>query len=707
MFYMVNHTLFLAIKLKKSFKGLMEENFSGEEAKRFVSEIALHHRVPGGFGFHEAVEYVRWMLKNLGLEVAIDTRPLDGAFKIWTWSFPLAWDVISASFSVVEPEPETITTFEETATCVYKRSASTPVEGVTAELIFVGNGTDDADYADKDVKGKIVLARGGGEEVAELAVRKYGALGVVTDLLRPHLPVKTRRGMPDLVQDASLRAVDKKVWAFSISYNQFKHLKELLDKGPVKVNAKINAFFIEPGVLETVVAKIPGSNLSQEEVLVIAHLCHYRPGANDNASGVGLAMETAKVIQEAIKSGVINRPRRTITFILGAEMYGSISYLERNWDRRQSLVGGFCLDMVGEDQEKTKAGVEVSSVPDSLPTFLNDHVATLLEEVRRKTLYSTTTANRAYKYDSLTVNFRYNISQFSPGSDHLIFDDSSVGIPVIQFGHWPDVYYHSSGDTVEMVDPNELKRNGLAFSTALLNLADAGVEQAAAFMNHVETQSKKRIADNGGRARDEIIALHEDWKRSGEEPAQLVEGVQELLSLEFRRLGFLVNRDVEGLRSVLRLVKGEPEAVTSKLESLTESLSTALQEGLAKEKDAIKSLAASLLSIEGKELKLETKAVEAEFEKTVPKRKYIGPLASSEFRQKLSPEKRKRYEEWSKQDVKFGAKMVEAWSFADGKRSIAEIADAVSFEYGHIAPEIMLELFKDLEEHEYVELASA
>jgi hypothetical protein len=692
------------MKLKKSFKILMEEDFSGEEAKRFVSEIALHHRIPGGFGFHETVEYVRWMLKNLGLEVTIDTRPLDGAFKIWTWSFPLAWDITSASLSVVEPEPESITTFEETATSVYKRSAATPPEGVTAELVFVGNGTDEADYAGKDVTGKVVLARGGGEEVAELAVRKYGALGVVTDLLRPHPPVKTRLGTPDLVQDSSLRATDKRIWAFSISYSQFKRLKELLDRGLVKVNAKINAFFVEPGTLETVVAKIPGSDISQEEVIVISHLCHYRPGANDNASGVGLAMETAKVIQEAIKSGVIDRPRRTITFIVGAEMYGSISYLERNWGRRQSLVGGFCLDMVGEDQEKTKAGVEVSSVPDSLPTFLNDHVATLLEEVRRRTLYTMTTANRAYKYDSLTVTFRYNVSQFSPGSDHLIFDDSSVGIPVIQFGHWPDVYYHSSGDTVEMVDPAELKRNGLVLGTALLNLANAGAEQAVSFMNHVETQSKKRIADNGGRVRDEVISLYEEWKRSGEEPAKLVESVQELLCLEFRCLDFLVSRDIEGLRSVLRLVKSESVAMTSKLESLATVLSTALQEGLAKEKDAIESLAASLLSIEGQELKLEAKVVRAEFERTVPKRKYVGPLASGEFRQKLSLEKRKRYDEWSKQDVKFNAKMVEAWSFANGKRSIAEIADAVSFEYGTIAPETMLELFKDLEEHGYVEL---
>jgi len=691
----------------------MEDSFSGEEAKSFASEIALHNRRPGGFGFHEAVEYTRWILENIGLEVTIDTRPLDGNFKIWTWSFPLAWDITSAELRVVEPEPETITTFKETVTCVYNNSTPTPPEGVTAELVYVGQGTDDADYVDKDVKGKIVLARGPGEAVADLAVRKYGAIGVVTDYLRPHPPVRTRIGTPDLVQYASIRARDKKIWAFSISYNQFRRLKSLLDKGPVKVNAKINSFFIEPGVLETVIAKIPGSEFPQEEILVISHICHYRPGANDNASGVGLAIEMAKVIQEAIKNGTIDRPKRTITFIIGAEMYGSLSYLERNWDRRQDLVGGFCLDMVGEDQEKTKAGVEISSVPDSLPTFINDHVATLFEWVKRKTLYTTTNANRAYKYDSLTVNFRYNISQFSPGSDHLIFDDSSVGVPVIQFGHWPDIFYHTSGDTIEMIDPNEMKRVGLVLGTVLLNLANAGADQVATFMNHVQTQSKKRILDNGGRVRDEIISIYNDWKMKGLEPRKLVDSIKELLDLEFRRLDFLVNRDIEGLKSTLRLVKGEPESIRSKLEKLAEYLSNSLQEDLRKEKETIKTLATSLLSIEGKEVKLELKkAAKTKFEKIIPKRKYVGALSVGAFMREIPPERRKKYDEWRRQLGKdpifhnFNAKIVEAWSFANGKRSIAEIADAVTFEYGPITPEIVLEIFKDLEKIGYVELVS-
>ena len=473
------------------------------------------------------------------------------------------------------------------------------------------------------------------------------------------------------------------------------------------INAKINSFFIPDGKLETVIAKIPGAELPEEEVVVISHLCHYRPGANDNASGVGLVMEVAKTIQEAIRDGVIPRPKRTITFIIGAEMYGSISYLERNWDRRHELVGGFCLDMLGEDQEKTKAGVEVSSVPDSVPTFLNDHVATLFEGVRRDTLYSTTNANRAYKYDSLTVTFRYNISQFTPGSDHLIFDDSSVGVPVIQFGHWPDMFYHNSGDTIDKVDPEELKRNGMAFGTALLNLANAASMEVTTFMNHVETQTKKRIADNGGRAKDELMAKISEWQTEG----TLVKSMEDYIDLEYRRLDALTKRDIEGLNSTLRLVKSEAANIQEHLKEKADAIAASLIEAKEMEKSSLKALAASLLAMENINTVLNIgKPVKTKYHRTIPVRKFVGTLSRRDFTSQLPPERKAEYDEWSRNPekkleyVKLSVKMTEAWSFANGERSIAEIADALTFEYGWTTPELMYEFFSDLEKTGYVKL---
>ncbi len=53
---------------------------------------------------------------------------------------------------------------------------------VEAPLIDVGAGTADADYAGKDVRGKIVLADGVLSTVQRMAVVKYGAAGIVSDM---------------------------------------------------------------------------------------------------------------------------------------------------------------------------------------------------------------------------------------------------------------------------------------------------------------------------------------------------------------------------------------------------------------------------------------------------------------------------------------------------------------------------------------------
>jgi len=51
---------------------------------------------------------------------------------------------------------------------------------VFAELVDVGEGTKEADYAGKNVKGKIVLAEAQPGAVQDLAVGKFGAAGVLS-----------------------------------------------------------------------------------------------------------------------------------------------------------------------------------------------------------------------------------------------------------------------------------------------------------------------------------------------------------------------------------------------------------------------------------------------------------------------------------------------------------------------------------------------
>jgi len=63
------------------------------------------------------------------------------------------------------------------------------------------------------------------------------------------------------------------------------------------------------------------------EVLVVAHLCHPQPSANDNASGAAAALEAARVLQTLIAGGHLPPPRRSIRFLWLPEFTGSQAYL--------------------------------------------------------------------------------------------------------------------------------------------------------------------------------------------------------------------------------------------------------------------------------------------------------------------------------------------------------------------------------------------
>jgi len=48
-----------------------------------------------------------------------------------------------------------------------------------------------------------------------------------------------------------------------------------------------------------------------------------------------------------------------------------------------------------------------------------------------------------------TSRFRMQQGYYTGGSDHYIFDDSTVQVPFASLTQWPDRFYHSSEDTVD------------------------------------------------------------------------------------------------------------------------------------------------------------------------------------------------------------------------------------------------------------------
>jgi hypothetical protein len=176
-------------------RDLLHEALSGEIAKDHVIQITRHHRIQGSRGFRDAAQYVLGRLRAYGFDerdALIESYPSDGRAVYQTWQSPSGWDVASAELRMIEPYEERIVGYPEIAMSLITYSNAGEA---TAELVWVGAGTRDADYEGKDVRGKFVLATGYGGSVHRLAVLKYGAAGVVC-----FLDDDRAREYPDMLQ---------------------------------------------------------------------------------------------------------------------------------------------------------------------------------------------------------------------------------------------------------------------------------------------------------------------------------------------------------------------------------------------------------------------------------------------------------------------------------------------------------------------------
>ena len=237
-------------------------------------------------------------------------------------------------------------------------------------------------------------------------------------------------------------------FGFSISYKQAIYLKELLEKGPVKVHAKINAKFMN-GSLEVITTSIRGTEYPEQAIIVIAHLCHPFPSANDNASGAAGLLELARTLKLLIDKKALEQPKRTIRFMWVPEFNGTVSWMKYHKNKIHNVLACLNFDMIGEHRLKIGYPLQVNLAPHSTPSILNDIATLFIEKIADHP--------NGIAINGTKVPMSYRLTSFEGGSDHVLFADSYFGIPSLMFGH-KDPYYHSSMDTVEYCDSTELKR---------------------------------------------------------------------------------------------------------------------------------------------------------------------------------------------------------------------------------------------------------
>lgn len=474
---------------------------SGETAKRNLEFLARHHRMRGSRGFRASADFIVEQLRAYGLSDArVEQFPADGKIFYGTQKSRPAWD---AEFAELWELRETngewtrntrLASWEAMPVSLAQDSESGEV---TAELVDIGSGTAERDYAGKDLRGKLVLTSSQPAAAVPLAVKVHGAAGIVSYAQNQRTAWYGEN--ESLVRWGHLDTFSENpTFAFMISLGQARNLQTRLARGEkIRLNATVRAGK-HAGSYDVVTATIPGAdpNLRNEEIAFSCHLDHQRPGANDNASGSVAILEVARTFSKLIREGKMARPARTIRFIWPPEIEGTITYLVARPEIAARIKAVIHMDMVGGGPE-TKAIFHVTRGPNSLPSFVNDVAEHFGEFVNVQSANFASGQPAAYPLfapEGGKEPLLAEMAPFSLGSDHQVYADSSWSIPAIYLNDWPDRYIHTNFDTPANVDPTKLKRAAFIGATSALFLANARAENASELLRLVQINSLRRTA---------------------------------------------------------------------------------------------------------------------------------------------------------------------------------------------------------------------
>jgi len=431
--------------------------------------------------FQETTRTLIQRYEAAGARTELYTIPTGGDVGTGRWIVREAHDVLRATVNIVSPIQQPLLDMTQNPWHVIQWSTGTPAEGITNELIVI----DDLGSLDQmpagALAGKMVLTRMSPRGYLKALTAK-GAMGVITDISiheRPDATAWVKFGWGSIpITEGSARLV-----GLVLSETEGARLRALLLQHRSLTLHTIVEVRQYEGTHDLVSGIVVGRDDPQDEIWVLAHSSE--PGAVDNASGVAVCVEIARIIEELIAEGRIARPRRSIRFLNGYECYSFFHYMEHA-ARLQPPLAGVNLDTLGARPEICDGRLSWRATIPMSAGFV-DRVG---EAMLRATL------------DLADSGYTLHPGGFVATSDTLV-GDPKYGFPCPWLTtHYLDegVYreYHSSADIAALLSPVGLATCAAAIAGYVCYLADMGsaevVEWASAETEHALTQISYRAA---------------------------------------------------------------------------------------------------------------------------------------------------------------------------------------------------------------------
>ncbi len=530
---------------EKTERALVNE-ISGDLAFEHMRLTTQWHKPSGSEGFFAVARFALEKAKEAGLE---DARWIDqiNDYASWTCKRAEAWLLEGEGASASETK---LGSYAEVATSIadYSRSAD-----VAAELVDVGAGDRPSDYEGKNVRGRIALAYGSPVAVTEQAVWKRGAAGILAWSSTRANPLADA---PDQIAWQRVPERDgpngeKTTFAFILSARAGKALSDRLKREagrqpdeaahpPLRVRVLVDSATLPEKKSALVEARIRGTDPALPEVVLTSHLQEEKFSANDNQSGVVNMLEIGRALMRLIQEGKIARPRRGIRFWWCDEIRSEYRYFADHPGEEKKILANLNQDMVGAKQSVGGRVQHMTRMPWSRPSYLADVEESILDmvvagnnaflpagqagSVAPGVLYS----KPIFAHLGSREPFHARAVPYFDSTDHLVFNDSWIGVPGTTLTNWPDENIHSSGDDLWQMDSTQLKRNAFVVAATALWLANAGGSEVARLAPFVTARALERIS------RD--IATAAEWMRSGKgEPIERSRAARNLVEVSIEK----------------------------------------------------------------------------------------------------------------------------------------------------------------------------
>ena len=438
-----------------------------------LSGIVQHHRIQGSPGYHDAAVFCRDRLLESGISSAeiLEYPAKEGVYfqnapSFDFWTCRKAWCKLTQT-------GEILADFPQHPFSIIQRSGPWLDKEQELEIVDLDQGIDESAYADIDFRGKLVFVHEEYAYVRDWAVEKRGAVGYITDYVEPEQGVRNRASMHNIQKYTSFwwRPGQKRVFGFVLTPDAGDRLQALckkmkqVGKRPT-VRCYVDSEFSE-GSLEVVTALLPGQ--CKEEILLCAHLCHPHGSANDNASGATAVLQALVCLKEMLEDGTLPPLQSSIRILLVPEIIGSYAYLDRLSEvERKNIRLALTLDMVGGKQDD-RGPLTLYETPHCTPSIGNSLAIAILAELRRD-------VPSLNEIDHIAL-FHSAVKQYIDGSDHGVYNDPSLAISSPLLCQWPDKTYHTSADTIDVIDFSLLRHScalaaSYAYHAATLSMED-------------------------------------------------------------------------------------------------------------------------------------------------------------------------------------------------------------------------------------------